>query len=188
LAAYYYLASSLPMLVEPMQDPSVSSPDFLEQCRMFMTPKDYEDILRTSINPDENFSHYLGEVYGKWESSLRNELVRLRAQAQGLNPDDFLRESGFAAGTAEIASAAMQKSTPLEAELYLTQKRWDCVDELSAGHFFDIQFLQGYRLKLQLLERRAKFEEEKGFDAYRSIYARVLEATGSEIPVGGNNG
>lgn len=188
MAAYYYLASSLPMLVDPMQDPPVSSQDFLEQCRMFMTPKDYENILGTSINPGENHSHNLGENFGKWESSLRNELVRLRAQVQGLNPDDFLREDSFISGTAEIASAAMQKSTPLEAELYLTQKRWDCVDELSAGHFFDIQFLQGYRLKLQLLERRAKFVEENGFDAYRSIYARVLEASGSEIPVGGNNG
>ena len=37
------------------------------------------------------------------------------------------------------------------------------IDELSTGHFFDMEFLRAYRLKLQILERHELFEEERGF-------------------------
>ncbi len=90
-------------------------------------------------------------------------------------------------GTASAAAEAFSKDNPLDAELLLNNARWQFIEELSAGHFFDLEFLVAYRLKLQLQERRAMFEEEKGFAAYRGLYERVLEASGVQIPVGGEN-
>jgi hypothetical protein len=43
-------------------------------------------------------------------------------------------------------------------------------------------------MKLQILERRSMFDEERGFSAYRDLYTRVLAASGTDIPDGGGNG
>jgi hypothetical protein len=103
-----------------------------------------------------------------------------------LNPEDYLRETPAVLGTASTASGAMTGKSPLEAELFLDGCRWEKIDELAAGHFFDIEFLRAYRLKLQILERHMKFEEELGFAAYRELYSRVLQASGADNPTGGN--
>ncbi len=185
MAAYYYLAASLPMLSSPDQEPPVSSESMLEICSRFMKEDEYLSVLASTINPDSDEASGICEYFHSWEKSLRNELVRLRAAAQGLDENKYLRVSEDIFGVGEIAAEAMAKQTPLEAELFLDYGRWNYIDELVTGHYFDIEFLRAYRLKLQLLERRASFEEDKGFAAYRELYARVLDASGAEVPVGG---
>jgi hypothetical protein len=43
------------------------------------------------------------------------------------------------------------------------------------GHYFDLALLIIYALKLQLLERIHKFDEEKGKQVLRLIYERSLD-------------
>jgi hypothetical protein len=101
-----------------------------------------------------------------------------------LDPGGYLRPAEAVFGTESMAHDVMAISSPLEAELYLDACRWAKIDELAYGHFFDLEFLRAYKMKLEILERHDMFEEEKGFDAYREIYARVLSASGTEIPMG----
>ena len=187
MAAYYYLAASLPMLATPDQEPPVSSDDMLEVCRRFMTEKDYEGLVVSTLDPGTGEAPWICREFHAWERSLRNSLVALRAAEQELDEDQYLRDVPDVFGTSAIAGEAMGKATPLEAELFLDGSRWAYIEDLAYGHFFDVEFLRAYRLKLQLLERRALFEEERGFAAYRDLYSRVLEASGTEIPVGGGN-
>lgn len=174
------------MLSSPDQEPPVSSEEMLELCSRFMKEPEYEGLLSSTVDPVEDAPGLCGE-YHSWEKSLRNELVQLRAAAQGLDEAVYLREVEDVFGTGAVAAEAMAKQTPLEAELFLDSSRWAYIDDLAIGHYFDIEFLRAYRLKLQLLERHAMFEEEKGFAAYRELYARVLDASGAEVPVGGGN-
>ncbi|PIE04991.1 MAG: hypothetical protein CSA76_01350 [Spirochaetales bacterium] len=195
MASYYYLAASMPMLTGPEQAPPLTSIQFLDTCRRFMPDKQYLGLAAAALKPensagsDEEAVPYppLYQNYYMWECSLRNELVKLRASEQSLSADVYLRDGDDMFGTAAVAAEAVSKATPLEAELFLNAARWQLIEELSAGHFFDMEFLTAYRLQLQLLERHAMFEEEKGFAAYRSIYERVLEASGTQFPVGGEN-
>lgn len=187
MATYYYLAASLPMLSSPDQEPPVSSEDMMEVCRRFMTEADYRFLETTSLDPEAGEASGLGRDFQIWERSLRNELVRLRSAEQDLDASAYLRPADPAFGTAGIAAEAMAQGTPLEAELYLDARRWSYIDDLETGHHFDKEFLGAYRLKLQILERRALFDEERGFAAYRELYSRVLEASDTEIPVGGGN-
>ena len=165
----------------------MSSDDMMEVCRRFMTDSDYEGLAASVLDPDAGEAPGICRQYHAWEKSLRNRLVTLRAAEQELDESQYLREVPDVFGTAAVAGEAMGKATPLEAELFLDASRWTYIDDLAFGHYFDVEFLRAYRLKLQLLERRALFEEERGFAAYRDLYSRVLEASGTEVPVGGGN-
>jgi hypothetical protein len=176
------------MLIGPDQVPPVSSEEMLDVCRRYISGDDYRGLVDSTLNPEDSGAPGICASYREWERSLRNDLVIQRSAAQNLNPDDYIRDSAALSGTGEIAAQAMGKSTPLEAELYLDSCRWLKIEELSTGHYFDIEFLRAYRMKLQILERRSMFDEERGFSAYRDLYTRVLAASGTDIPDGGGNG
>ena len=175
------------MLTDPDQKPPISSEEMLDVCRRLIAEGDYSGLLESTLNPEDPAAPGICGSYRAWERSLRNDLVLLRAAEQDLNPEDYLRTSEPVSGTSAVAAESMAKDSPLEAELYLDGCRWSIIDELTVGHYFDIEFLRSYRMKLQILERRAMFEEERGFTAYHDLYARVLSASGTEIPTGGNN-
>jgi len=176
------------MLTGPDQTAPISSEEMLDVCRRFVSGGDYSGLEDSSLNPDGAEAPGICAAFREWERSLRNDLVILRAAEQNLSPGEYLRDSEPVSGTSVIASEAMSKNSPLEAELFLDSCRWSRIDELSNGHFFDIEFLRAYRMKLQILERRAMFDEKRGFAAYRDLYARVLNASGTDIPDGGGNG
>lgn len=178
MAVYYYISASLPMLLGPDQPPPIDSDYMLESCRLFMNDEEYFGIKNATLDPDGPEAPGICSIYRAWERSLRNDLVKLRAAEQSLEPTAYLRESETVFGTSTTAAAAVNAATPLEAELLLISARWAILDELESGHYYDIEFLRSYRLKLQILERRAKFDEARGFTAYQDIYTRVLEASG----------
>lgn len=190
MAVYYYVSASLPMLTSSDQESPMSEAEMLDVCQRYLSDSDFSHLLESSLDPESPESYGICSVYRQWERSLRNDLVSLRAAEQNLNPEDYSRESVPVMGTSAVATEAMSKNTPLEAELYLDACRWSVIDDLAVGHFFDIEFLQSYKMKLQILDRRSKFDEERGFAAYRDLYARVLAASGTEteIPTGGENG
>jgi len=176
------------MLTGPDQAAPMSSEDMLDVCRRFVSEGDYTGLVDSSLNPEDADAPGICAAFHEWERSLRNDLVIQRAAEQNLNPEEYLRASEPVSGTSGIASEAMNKNSPLEAELFLDSCRWFRIEELANGHFFDIEFLRAYRMKLQILERRAMFDEKRGFAAYRDLYARVLSASGTDIPDGGGNG
>ena len=175
------------MLTDSDQEPPISGEELLDVCRRFVTDGDYHGLVESTLNPEDPAAPGICGPFREWERSLRNDLVLLRAAEQDLNPEDYIRAFEPVSGTSSIATESMAKNSPLEAELYLDGCRWLKIDELAAGHYFDIEFLRSYRMKLQILERRAMFEEERGFAAYRDLYTRVLTASGTEIPTGGDN-
>lgn len=163
------------MLKKPDDTPVIESTEMLATCRLFMKISDYQDILSVSLSPDLAISGGLTRQYYQWEISLRNDLARMRAIEQGRDSEDYQRSGAAVVGTEAVAGAAMAYSSPLEAERYLDQKRWDTIEHLSVGHFFDMDFLRAYRLKLLIQERESLFDEEKGVSMYRSIHQHVLK-------------
>jgi len=178
LGYYYYLAAALPMLIGPEQSAPISSEVMLAFSRSFLSTRDYMGLLQSTL--EGNGGPGICAPYNRWEKSLRNDLVKHRAKKRGLDADEYCREAAPVYGTARIAAEAVMMDSPLKAELYLDGCRWAKIDELAAGHLFDIEFIRSYRMKLLLLERRSKFNAEFGFKAYRSLYNRILSASGIE--------
>ena len=151
MAVYYYVSASLPMLIDSEQDAPISSDELLEICRRFVADGDYRSLQASTLNPEDASASGICSEYRDWERSLRNELVLLRSAEQNLNPEDYIREAETVSGTSVIASESMGKDSPLEAELYLDGCRWSKIDELAAGHYFDIELITIYGMKLKII-------------------------------------
>jgi hypothetical protein len=89
-----------------------------------------------------------------FEVALRNELVRARASRKKIDPSKFLRlPDSPQAWISHIAMLAYRCTSILEAERILDQARWNFLEDLSQGHYFDFDYLLIYGLKLKILER-----------------------------------
>ncbi|MDD5691559.1 MAG: DUF2764 family protein [Candidatus Omnitrophica bacterium] len=162
MSSYYtYFISSLPML-QFGSKPALTLKDFLNRCAEFIPRKDAA-LIKEALSTDG----YALKVSApaallKWREfdlALRNELVKARALRKKVDPAGFLRnDTYFDMKIIHIAQAALRHTSVLEAERYLDLERWNVLDEISRGHYFDLDFLLAYGLKLAILERWAKIE------------------------------
>ena len=153
---YPYLIASLPMLHFGMKPP-FSFERFLEVCRQFIPEKDFQ-ILRTLPPPEHYFEqgkrHRIIRKWIEFDVGLRNELVRIRAKKKHLEPATYLRPGGYSGASPAPAGmeANIHTSVP-DAEKRLDEARWKALEELSTGHYFDLDLLITYAYKLLILQR-----------------------------------
>jgi hypothetical protein len=176
LSNYYYLVASLPML-DYEKTAAVTVKYFLEICAAQLKPYDYALLknadftgLRSSFPQAEAYRRYRS-----WEVALRNELVRLRALKKGEDPVPYLKAGSEVYSLKMLAKRVFEESSPLQAENLLNRGRWDYLEELEIGHFFDINKIVIYYLKLQLLTRKAYFRDEPGKENYTALQQQVFE-------------
>ncbi|OIO79981.1 MAG: hypothetical protein COZ98_03950 [Candidatus Omnitrophica bacterium CG_4_8_14_3_um_filter_43_15] len=142
---YIYLASSLPMLHFGAKPPFTSE-RFLKMCEGLVSEADTMLLENPSLLQWQAF-----------DTALRNELVKIRAGRIHKDPLVYLREGASTdTGIAVIAANACRNPSILDAEKYLDEQRWRFLDELLFGHYFDIDFLIIYALKLRILQRWEK--------------------------------
>ena len=157
MPAYYtYLISSLPMLNFSTRAP-FSLEDFITKCKNLILEKEFE-ILRIVCQQDSyslNSQRIVSlKQWANFEITLRNELVRARAGRKKIDPSKFLRfPDSPQAEISHLAMAAYRSTSILEAEKILDQGRWNFLEALSFGHYFDFDYLLVYGLKLKILER-----------------------------------
>lgn len=157
MANYYpYLASSLPALSFGMKLPFLFE-DFLNKCRGFIPQQDFE-ILAHLPGPSEYGSGPIkNKSIKKWvdfDIALRDELARIRASRKHIDAGEYIRKDGFPASLlSQTALSAWRNTSILEAERFLDQKRWEVLEELGLGHFFDLDFIILYAYKLLILQR-----------------------------------
>ncbi|MDP3729990.1 MAG: DUF2764 family protein [Candidatus Omnitrophota bacterium] len=143
---YIYLISSLPALHFGMKPP-FSVDKFFSMCADLISAEDLE-ALRSSLK-DEGEGRY-----HDFETALRNELVRIRAQRKHLDASRFLRHDGYADQCiCHIAAGAYRNPSVIEREKMLDLDRWRFLDELSIEHYFDLTILMLYARKLSILEK-----------------------------------
>ncbi len=166
---YTYLISSLPMLHFGIKPP-FSFEQFLKICQRVLPAGDINILKRASIT-GEYSARSNQPTLKRWrafDTALRNELVKIRAARRRLDPLKYLRGDAYAeASITRIALNAYRNPAILEAERMLDEQKWLALEELAAGHYFDIDFLIVYAHKLLILERWQKI--------YTADKARVLE-------------
>ena len=95
-----------------------------------------------------------------FETGLRNELVKIRAGRKKIDPDKYLRHVGYSAQDLyHIAMNSHRIPSFVDAEKFLDQQRWLVYDEFCLGHYFDIDALIVYALKLCILLRWETVEQ-----------------------------
>ena len=146
MAYYTYLISSLPMLHFGMKPP-FSFEKFIERCQGLI-PEAEIKALKSGAGLEQ---------WQAFDKELRNELVRVRAARKHKAPEKYLRKDGYVSPyIVHIAMSAIRNTSILEAEKILDEERWQALDGLSFGHYFDLDFLLIYAQKLLILERWAR--------------------------------
>lgn len=187
MSSYFYLGSSLPCLSID-SGMSYSSEDYLEICSRMLSKNDFDYLKDLDISDPAALPEFgVAGDYRIWEMCLRNQLVSLRAKEQNREAHPFLRgEHLLQSGAVTAAREAFKKDSPYEAEMLISQFRWDYLEELKSGEMFNIAFIAAYYLQIQLKERLSLFDTETGFANYKKLYDSILEDTDFEISMGEN--
>lgn len=187
MAAFYYLIPQLPSLNYNAPAPMTTA-DFLDLCKTKLSVAEFSLLEECSLDPDplntegvsyaesasDSASSFI-DAWREWERALRLNLARYRGQK-------LKRESGlveppeYPASAVASAKAASAFDSPLEAELFLDQARWNTIEALQGLNYFGENMIYAYLLKLRLLERKALFKAEEGFTEYKALYAAILSA------------
>ena len=175
---YTYILSSLPYL-EFGAKPPLPYSDFMLFCKPLLEDMDrlQLDCARIDIEsiPFEQVTHPFLLTWIAFENTLRNELVQIRAKSMNVQADAYLRPLlGFHGDLLDLLTQALEDPSPYRVEVNLLSIRWDFLNRQEVGHYFDLAALLVYGLKLQILERMATFEEEKGQQILNLILERNL--------------
>ncbi len=156
---YYYLVSQLPHLTF-LQEPPIKREYFLEEARKWVSLGEFLILSKVDINDfylDKRDPELLRE-HKMFEFSLRNQLALFRKSKKEGQAVKLSKELSF-----------LGEANPLEAEIELLRMRWESIEEKEKEHYFDLEFLILYFLKIQILERLATFNKEKGQKVFEKL-------------------
>ncbi len=174
---YYYAVSSLPFL-DFESAPLLTLSEFMDICRSTLTEKDFEVISSLHLNglKGSDFSLSVLTKWVSWEGTLRNEIAKLRADSLDMEAEPYLYAVESNTEAPGYAGIAYKLDSPLLAEESIDRARWQFLDELESGHYFDLEKLIVYLLRLKILERRTMFTIEKGNENFQKIYENIKES------------
>jgi hypothetical protein len=176
--SYYYFAASLPMISWNTK-PSTTVEAFIQAAKRLLNDTDSR-LIEQLMNDDPGdieTDNAAAHSWVRFDRNFRNEGAWFRAQRMHKEPHTFIR------GTKEndpwlrsIIHEAAKMPDPLDAEMLLDRARWQFLDGLAGGHYFDLEFLISYGLKLKILQRHQTYRSAKGNDTFNEMRAK-------EIPV-----
>jgi hypothetical protein len=173
ISQYYYFVASLPLL-DFHKQATFSYSEFLKESARHLSVKDFSLFTKATLQYDPvEAPHPLLQRWADFNRRLKNEIVRFRAKKFSKDSVDFMRGDHYVPlEMTDIVSHVTKLKNPLEAEKALDFFRWEKLEELSSGHFFDLEFLIVYALKLQILDRHHVVSSPQGqvlFEHYQTV-------------------
>jgi hypothetical protein len=139
--------------------PAISFEKFMQLCRELLSEEDNRIISACTQQTIFEIKP-IQPTLNKWrifDTALRNELIKIRASRKKIDPVKYLHQDGFTEPyIIHLAINTYRNPSVLESERILDMERWRFLDELSLGHYFDLDFLVVYTFKLLILERWEK--------------------------------
>ncbi|OHD11156.1 MAG: hypothetical protein A2Z96_05260 [Spirochaetes bacterium GWB1_48_6] len=174
MSQYYYAVASLPYLKSGEKSP-ITWDRFYEIVRSSLSEKDLEIFEKARLGiPTQTDEPFLKNWFD-WEKELKKELARLRLQKAGFDNPNPLPETLGVFSVSEVAKSLFLKDNPLEAEYLLDGIRWAFLEDLLLGHYFDLETVLAYSLKLQILQRQELFEKTLGQENYQNTYKTIVQ-------------
>ncbi|MCA9405394.1 MAG: DUF2764 family protein [Candidatus Omnitrophica bacterium] len=177
--SYYYFAASLPMLDFNGKAP-MSTDEFLNNCENLLQAADYKLVRAVLLN--EDITTVNNACIRRWVDFNRaflNEQVVVRAEKAGKDPLDYLRGGrAFEQKMSDVIQQAVKNPNLLEGTKLLDQFRWQFLDELAEGQYFNLEFILIYGLRLSIMEKYELYASARGgeiFKEYHNIHVPVLE-------------
>lgn len=177
---YYYLISSLPTLKRD-DTPYHTVASFTALCAEHLSPEEMKILNDLSLLPPEGSlkntapGSFASKWY-EWEIYFRNRIAKLRSLALHRGLNEFFRPQKENLMISEIDRAVTEQilsSEPAAKEKALDDLRWGKLDELELGHYFDLDLLCTYKLKLLIREKWLKRDLDKGRKNLNEIVDKI---------------
>jgi hypothetical protein len=175
LKNHYYTLAALKTIRLGEKLP-ISEEYFLQFAEDTIDAKSYQVLLKSRWGLMEPTGFSFADQILSWEKALRLELAKARILKLPFDTPPNLQVPDVNYNLLEQVRAVMALDSPLDAELYLDQLRWSFLEEMGARHYFDLEALVVYYLKLQLVLRQEKLKEEPGRDSFKKEYAALAES------------
>ncbi len=172
----YYLIASLPTLQFGGKLP-FSVEEFLAECRRLLSSETFK-IIDQALGQQEKFSSQPTlRAWQEFNRCLRNEWAWFRATEANEDPALFLRGERKETDPVifDAITTAAQAGDPLSAENILDSLLWRKLEELSLFHYFDVDQLIIYGLKLKILERYCAIASPRGREKFAQLKAAAAE-------------
>lgn len=169
---YFYFAASLPMISGIDSECPMTTETFLNRCGQLLSREDSEVLSLVLAEDGQPVPSAGPQVRRIVEANrdFRNSLVWFRAVRAGRDPLDYLRGDRFNDPFwAEIANRALKMANLLEGKRLIDRTRWQALDDLVMGHFFDLEWIIVYGLKLKILERYQEIRSPKGGQMFNEL-------------------
>ena len=145
--------------------PPLTTADFLQDCGRLLSENDAADmrLALSDISRPERVSNRLLKNWIEFNRRFRNEIAWFRAIGANKEPAGYTRGDRYVEPfLVDKVIEASRASDPLAGEKVIDRTRWQKLDELALGHYFDLEFLITYGLKLKILERYEIVNSPKG--------------------------
>ena len=162
MGSYYYFAASLPLLQFSRQAPFTME-KFYADAQQAISKRDYALITEPEAHP-------LEQALNAYQDEIMRHLAHERAQRVPFETEGVVPTSIDSLSAAHTARAMLEAKDPLEAEIILLYALWQRVDELVGTHMFNEIFLLGYRVKLQIMQRKDLFTLELGSAQFERLF------------------
>lgn len=172
---YYYFAASLPM-IRWGGKLSQTVEEFLEDARRLLSEKDFvlmEGLLLGKDGIETDNTAALSWI--TFDRNFRNEIAFFRAREKHKDPLKSIRGNKEDEPVLrEAVHEASRMPDLLEAQKSLDEIRWQFLEDLCGGHYYDLEFLICYGLKLKILEQYENYQSPKGGEIFDHIQAMKL--------------
>lgn len=170
MASYYYLVSTLPSLRWEDESP-FSCDEFLDMCRGNISKKDYNIIEETFSGRPTSCSYV--KNWQKFQTMVKKEMADQRSKKLKISGDKYKNSGDKESRIVESVRNALSAPNALEGELIIMQLYWKYLDDESSSHVFDLEGLLRFSIKLQLLERKSRFDRVEGNREFTALLSNL---------------
>lgn len=168
---YYFLICSLPY-IKLAETPLISIGEFRTLCKGQVSEKDMQLLDAVSLLPVKDSPFSSSSAISQWQERDKTLRQRMAAYRTALKSE----KSGRSAPKTDLLSEidrgireAYTKPNPAEREKALDSIRWQWLDELELGHYFDINKLFIYKLRLLIHDKWLRRNNETGYGNFERI-------------------
>ena len=182
---YYYLICSLPFIKQE-EAPSINSGEFRRLFQEQVSAKDLQLLDAVSLVAIKDNPFPADSSAARWlelEKNLRKRLADYRAARKSENTSRAMPKTGEVSDIDRGIQEAYAKPNPAEREKYFDSIRWHWLDELEFGHYFDVNKLFIYKLRLLIHEKWLSRKNEQGYQNFDRIVAAINDRSQSAAEI-----
>jgi hypothetical protein len=155
--------------------PQLSKAEFLSLCKEHCTKADYKAVLSAGLNAKDESSLSFMKEFCRFRSMVNAELAYQRSQALKKDEEIYKNRGDKESRISDTVRKAVYNPDPLEGEKIILGLYESFLNDRASGHYFDLDALLIYALRLDVLSRECLFVTEDGNAEFNRLFENLKQ-------------